>query len=79
MLSWRLKKATFTPAWKLIRLKLRGLLFGFFALDRVVNLSAVDTYALGRCYPKSHLVAADVHDLYLNVVADHDRFVLLPA
>jgi hypothetical protein len=47
-------------------------------LDGVVHLLAVHGHGCGRLDADSHLVAADVDDRELDVVADHDRLVDLP-
>jgi hypothetical protein len=48
------------------------------SLDRLVHLFAVDGDAGRSVDAEAHLVASDVDDGDLDLVADHDRLIALP-
>jgi hypothetical protein len=66
---------TVRDSTRLIWLNLRG--FTIFALNRFVNLAAVDRNLSRRFDSQSNPVAANVHDGDNYIVADNDAFIAL--
>ena len=56
----------------------RAVLDGGVALDRIIDLTAMDGDLLGGLNAQSHFVAANLDDDNRDVIVDDDAFVLLP-
>jgi len=56
-----------------------GSLLCLFPLDGFVDFLTVNRYLPGGVYPQAHLIATDIDNCNLDIVADYDRLFLLSA
>jgi len=63
----------------LTALLLRCLFLALFALNCVVHFPAMNRYTLRGRYAETNLVPTDVDNSNLDIIANHNRLIFLPA
>ena len=77
----------FRKFWRFVREKLskslflmyRSRFFAFFTLNRIIDFPAMDRCFLRRRYTKTNFTPSYLNDVNLDVIANHNRFILMSA
>ena len=77
----------FRKFWRFVRKKLSKCVclmylsqfFALFTLNRLIDFLAMDRCVLRRRYTKTNFTASNLNNVYLDVIANHNRFILMSA